>query len=304
TQAGSPFVQSVFDVNGQANSQGVQAYMPYGGAYIEAMKAHGGWVTSPVDLLRFQVNLDGRNNPGSALLNTTLPWLSGLDAGNAVSSAQMFDSGAGGNILTTFPFGTGNINANNYYGDGWFIQNGGPVPGQNWTHTGALPGIYTEQWHLANGMGWAAFFNIDGGATNGSGQTFAQQIQLALQNAFAASNGAWFTQFNGGDLFDQYGVYSSWMSDSQYQATVATQQANGKYPARVEARNIAGTPMFRAYFAPIEGRVWQSFENLDCFSFALATAELAPQGYQITSADSYLGIDGLRKYQVTFVQEM
>ena len=42
---------------------------PYGNFYLEAMAAHGAWVASPVDLLRFQGALDGRIG-GTGLLHS------------------------------------------------------------------------------------------------------------------------------------------------------------------------------------------------------------------------------------------
>jgi N-acyl-D-amino-acid deacylase len=36
---------------------------PYGGFYIEAMDAHGAWVASAVDLVRFTAALDGSRKP-------------------------------------------------------------------------------------------------------------------------------------------------------------------------------------------------------------------------------------------------
>jgi len=45
-----------------------QVPWPYGGFYLEAMAAHGAWIASPVDFLRFQAWLDGRANPSSPML--------------------------------------------------------------------------------------------------------------------------------------------------------------------------------------------------------------------------------------------
>lgn len=50
---GGKLVQSVFPTGPQS------VPTPYGGFYLEAMDANGGWIASPVDLLRFMTAMDG-----------------------------------------------------------------------------------------------------------------------------------------------------------------------------------------------------------------------------------------------------
>src|SRR5947208_951497 len=60
-------VRSVFD--------NAQVPLPYGGFYLEAMDAHGGWLASAVDLARFAVALErgAPSPPGGAATHRTVP---------------------------------------------------------------------------------------------------------------------------------------------------------------------------------------------------------------------------------------
>jgi CubicO group peptidase (beta-lactamase class C family) len=248
---------------------------PYGNFYIEAMAAHGAWVASPIDLLRFQAALDGRNG-GTPLLSKTS--LAEMTANPDVPAAVINSS----NKLVTVP------QSGSWYGMGWEVNTAG-----NWWHTGSLPGTATEQVHAANGYGWAAFFNTRPSNSNG----FANDLDSDLWTAFSATS-----SFGGLSLFDQYGAYTGWMTGAAYQSEFDTEQKAGRYPSRVEGFSSTGTPLYRAVFAPLHGSAFQSINGYTCSDYQSKAAALAKEGYQTASLQSFVSDDGTRRYQATWVK--
>ena len=95
------------------------------------MDAHGGWVASVIDLLRFVTAIDGR-----------------LPHTNLLSLASIA-------TMTSRPSPPWRPAEEPYYGMGWQVRN---TPG-NWWHDGSLPGIRTEMVRAGNGFTWALLFN-------------------------------------------------------------------------------------------------------------------------------------------------
>lgn len=120
----TPMVPSVFPGEGTAPS-------PYGSFYLEAMDSHGGWVSSPVDLLRFVTGVDGRADRPDIL--------------SAALVAEMTSNGA--------PCANGAC----YYAGGWYVR---PTPGDaTWWHTGALVGSTSVLVRSSQNVSWVALFN-------------------------------------------------------------------------------------------------------------------------------------------------
>ena len=125
--AGAPLAESVFPTGPET------VPWPYGGFAIEPMDAHGGWLASARDLLRFVLAVDGRAatpdvlQPASIALMVERPPLAEY-AGAAA-----------------------------YYALGWQVR---PTGGDaNWWHTGSLPGTSTILVRTANNLSWVALFN-------------------------------------------------------------------------------------------------------------------------------------------------
>jgi N-acyl-D-amino-acid deacylase len=109
---------------------------PYGAWYLEAMDAHGGWVSSAVDLARFGSSFD---RPG--LLK-------------AESLRAMFarPDGRAGHEKDGTP-------KDSYYGLGWQVRPAGDKGGFNAWHAGALDGTATLLVRRHDGLCWAVLFN-------------------------------------------------------------------------------------------------------------------------------------------------
>jgi CubicO group peptidase (beta-lactamase class C family) len=107
--------------------QGRDVPAPYGSFNLEAMDAHGGWLASAVDLVRFATSLDKVLNEKSLALMFEKP----ANAGNAPA----------------------------FYGLGWMIRPMGADGKMNTWHTGSLPGTSTLLVRRHDGVVWAAVFN-------------------------------------------------------------------------------------------------------------------------------------------------
>ena len=124
--SGAPLASSIYGT-------GTKVPRPDGGFHLEAMDAHGGWVASTIDYLRFIVSVDARNDPADILAAGTIE----------VMIAR-----------PTIPFWSTSAA---WYAKGWQVR---PSQGDaNWWHTGGLPGTTTIVVRNYGGVTWAAFFN-------------------------------------------------------------------------------------------------------------------------------------------------
>jgi N-acyl-D-amino-acid deacylase len=125
-----------------------------GGMNVEGFEAHGGWIASAADLVRFAGSFDRPEGP--ALLNRE-------------SVAAMFARPAG------------NADAV-WYGYGWQVRTAGPGgAGRNTWHGGLLmPGTSTLLVRRWDGLTWAVLFGTD---SNPKGEILANLIDRPLHEA-------------------------------------------------------------------------------------------------------------------------
>ena len=97
----------------------------YGGFYLEAMDAHGGWIASASDLVRFVVAVDGFATKPDILSPATLQLMA--------TPTPALKSG---------------------YGLGWWVNAKG-----SWCHTGVLPGSSSLLERTRDGYTWAILLN-------------------------------------------------------------------------------------------------------------------------------------------------
>ena len=158
--ASPPMAPSVFPGEGPVPG-------PYGGFYLEAMDSHGGWVASPVDLLRFLTGVDGRADRPDIL--------------SAALVAEMTSNGA-----TVCPNGTC------YYAGGWFVR---PTQGgAAWWHGGMLAGNTSFLVRSSQNISWFALFN-----TWPTPDSLQSELDAALWNALGQG-----TSFPAQDLFPTF----------------------------------------------------------------------------------------------------
>jgi N-acyl-D-amino-acid deacylase len=148
---------------------------PYGADNFEAYEAHGGWIASAVDLVKFASAFD---NPERC------PIL------GRKQIREMWDRPAGlaGNDRDGKPKAT-------YYGCGWSVcPVGSPGRSNNW-HTGYIGGseaLLVRRW---DGLNWAVLFNTNGA---GPGKSLASSIDAKIHEAVDAVK-----RWPGQDQFDK-----------------------------------------------------------------------------------------------------
>jgi N-acyl-D-amino-acid deacylase len=141
---------------------------PYGGFSLEVMDAHGGWLASTVDLLRFATAVDG--------LPTRPDVLSAASIG----------------LMTARPAAPLWAGSPVHYGLGWLVR---PAEG-NWWHDGSLPGTTAFLVRTGTGLAWVALFNARDMVPN---TTFAAELDGAMWEAVRGVT-AWPTH----DLFPSF----------------------------------------------------------------------------------------------------
>lgn len=143
---------------------------PDGGFYLEAMDAHGGWIASTIDLLRFVTAVDGLGTRPDLLEPATIQQMTARPAAPLWSGTAY------------------------YYAMGWLIR---PVGTEaNWWHDGSLPGTTALLVRAHNGLAWVALFNARASSSQGS---FALDLDRAMWEGVESVT-AWPTH----DLFTQY----------------------------------------------------------------------------------------------------
>lgn len=108
-------------------------YRPDGGWYLEAMDSHGGWIASPIDVMRFVVHVDGRSDTSDVL--------------NARSIQ----------LMTARPSITKWSGSSWYYAYGWNVRP--KTYDANWWHTGSLHGSTCIVVRAYHGLSWFAVVN-------------------------------------------------------------------------------------------------------------------------------------------------
>lgn len=132
---------------------------PYGAWHLEAMHAHGGWIASAPDLVRFAMGCDeAATEPSSNR--------------QALLSLAMIDE------MFAKPSGEDLTESEIWYGHGWNVRTSGN--GRNTWHMGALDGTSTILVRRSDGMTWAVLFNM---RKNANGEELARLIDPLVHGA-------------------------------------------------------------------------------------------------------------------------
>lgn len=244
----------------------------YGGWAIEAMDAHGGWIASAVDILRFALTVDGLPQPPDL-----------IDAG---ALAQML---ANPHVPScTAAGGTTPADPNYWYGFGWSVNS----YGNHW-HTGSLDGTSTEDVSAGNGFSWAALFNTRPRDAGG----FASRLDGDLWTALGGVQG--WTTSDYSDQFPAAGL-SAWRSQADFANEKVAREAAGSYAVRVEGRRGAsGGFEFRAEWAPRHGGAI-TMVDMDCLNYRSIDDSLGVRGLLPVAIQSFADDAGRRHYQATW----
>jgi N-acyl-D-amino-acid deacylase len=145
---------------------GTMVPVQYGSWYLEAMDAHGGWIGSAVDLIRFASALDET----ASVRILSQEGVATMFAPPAPPVAR----DANGNLEPT------------YYACGWSVRPiNGPGRANTW-HLGKLAGTSTLLVRRHDGFVWAVLFNTD---QTGQGEVPANLIDSRVHQAVDAVRG-------------------------------------------------------------------------------------------------------------------
>jgi N-acyl-D-amino-acid deacylase len=139
---------------------GAEVSLPYGAWCLETMDAHGGWIASAVDLVRFAAAFDERER--CKILT-------------APSIATMFSRPTGSAGYE--PDGQPKVR---HYGCGWSVIERGGHGGANAWHTGGLDGTSTLLVRRADGLNWAVLFNA---GRDAKGEFYCSTIDPLMHRA-------------------------------------------------------------------------------------------------------------------------
>lgn len=107
---------------------------PLGGSFqLGTLDAHGGWVASAPELVRFALHVDGRSEPEDVLRTATLEAMRARPDADDVRESPT------------------------WYALGWSVR--AVAQGTNWWHTGSLPGTTALLVGTHHGYAWAALCN-------------------------------------------------------------------------------------------------------------------------------------------------
>jgi len=229
---------------------------PYGGWYMEATDAHGGWIVTAIEYAKFMNAIDGRR--GKAFLKPS--------SVAAMTSRPSIPDWAG---------------QPDWYGFGLMIRPEGA--GQNWWHSGSLDGTTTYEVHTASGFVWVVFLNWRG-ASQERNNALENDIDSGLWKAAGQMmnwpTGDYFTEFPdldpalgaskpalttregvvNGATFDRGLVPGSWATLFGVNLAPTTREWNaadfigGQLPASLDGVkvNVSGHPAAIAYISPTQ----------------------------------------------------
>jgi N-acyl-D-amino-acid deacylase len=120
---------------------GLSVPLPDGGENIESFEAHGGWIASAIDLVRFASAFDDdRKSPLLSAETRREMWARPEGSAGYTSKKKPRDS---------------------YYACGWEVQPIGNAGKQNTWHAGLIAGTSALLVRRFDGLNWAVLFNTD-----------------------------------------------------------------------------------------------------------------------------------------------
>lgn len=155
-EPGKPPVESVY-----SRAPG-KVSRPNGGFALETMEAHGAWLGSAVDLLKFTLAVDGFDTRPDLLTSSSIQSLA--EPPSSYNHSNM-----------------------NWYAKGWMVNSYG-----NWWHTGNLPGSFSLLVRTHDGYAWAVLGNAYPSAKAPGNDDMEKHDCVALRTPFTKpSNQNW-----------------------------------------------------------------------------------------------------------------
>jgi CubicO group peptidase (beta-lactamase class C family) len=284
--------------------------IPYGTWSLEAGRGAGGWIASAMDILRFQIGVNGRNPavqvyPGiaSAILSPTNQPSRRLCVKNCSSPTSPIDP------------------TKHRYNAGWGIHWwGDPYNGFEWDHGGGVNGARSFTQAIpdapnAKDYGLALVINTSPPPTLPSGQSFDlpsavrnAMLKVLAANAGSLLNPAWSADT---DFFDQYGDFSSYVDaatlDAMMKSGLEGCEYKGKsysmcYPSRLEGRLSGATPSYRLQMVPLHSGDQQDHVlGATCANYVAKNANMKAAGYQQVNLQWFRDAQQMMRFQSVWV---
>ena len=283
--AGTPSAQSLFPAATGPTISGDEN-IPYGTWSLEAGRGAGGWIASAMDVLRFQIGVNGRNPAAQVYPGVASDILS-----NVNQPSQQKNCGSPPSSINP---GTDRYNAG--WGIHWW---GAPYNGFELDHGGGVNGAlsWTEAIPDApnvKGYGLSLLINSSPPPTLPPGDSFnlPSAVRTAMLQVLAANGGsllnpAWSADT---DFFDQYGDFSAYVDASQLKAMVnsgvhgCTYKGHAYstcYASRLEGRASGAKNSYRLQMVPLHsGDQQQHVLGATCSSYVAKNASMKAAGYQ------------------------
>ncbi len=278
--------------------------IPYGSWSVEAGRGAGGWIASAMDMLRFQMAVNGRGavqvypNIYSDILSTV---------GQPTTS---FDWGGDGAFHKVDP-------ATQRYMAGWSVQSGAPASsGFDINHFGSVNGSTATTESLPDAPGFAGYgiaTLINTSSTDPNPVNLGGAVHDALLSVTGAKPGtildpAWSSDTN---FFDQYGAFGAYTDAATLNGAIAAASARGcTYQGRSYAACYASrlegtsTSSYRAQIVPLHSQDAAKYVlGATCTAYVNAQQSFAAAGYQPVSLQWYVDpVTALRRFQAVWVK--
>jgi CubicO group peptidase (beta-lactamase class C family) len=238
---GEPQKDSVFPPFGKVDE-------PYGAFDLENMDSHGGWVSSPVDLVAF---VNGAFQDNSLIDDVT---------GNRISTGD-----------------------GNYYGLGWRLTPTGSDLSRGFNsfnvwHDGSLPGttsiLARTKWSDGSDVCWASVMNIRDVNTKLTGA-----LDQAMWNAVRT-----LKPFPA-PIFVRPWQVRQGLTSSRYQQTFDRLVSQGFRLTHISSYGTGAEAEYAAIWDQTPGPDWQARHGLTAAEYQQAFNQLAMQGYRLSKVD-------------------
>jgi hypothetical protein len=255
---------------------------PYGSWSLYAGRGAGGWIGSAMDLLRFQIGVDGTGPV--QLFSTPTAMVSNAD-------------------LPPQSCSPGYNPARQWYNAGWIVVSDGL-----WGHDGGAAGAGSNTTKLPNGDGYAAVINMSAAPPKGESFDWDGALSRAYRKTLA--NGGAFLKT---DLYDQFGERTAWRSKADIRSTAAQVVRTGCkykgkdypvcYPSRIEGQQTPAGASYRAEFVPLHAGAKAVYAiGAACKDFASMDKKYLGGDYQRVNLQWFQDPDGDMRFQAVWVK--
>jgi len=224
---------------------------PYGGGFlVDVAESYGGWIASPVDLMKFVTALDGRRGSPALLTSETM--------------RTMF-------ARPPYDRSTSNV----YYSTGWQTR---PVDTRfTYFHSGSLPGTRTYLVSFFNGRAYAAMFNTrpresEAAVQEGVSDAFIAEVDRELGQAFG--------QVQRYPDRDQFPLFAQETLNTSAEALTFAAQVGGGAPAAQTLQVTSSGAAIYSTVALAAATPWLRLDRTGGFTPAVYRASVDAAGLE------------------------